>query len=120
MHAAIAELQKGFLDDAQIESSRAIMGFDTQLIDDGTYFVIELDRQVAGGRDVAPLDPATDAARVRAMGFAVIEHVEDASGAPRCSSSRCARRSRPRPDSGSCTTVRACSTFSSSRTEPAC
>ena len=29
MDAAIAELQRGFLDDAQIESSRAIMGIDT-------------------------------------------------------------------------------------------
>ncbi|TIV94742.1 MAG: GNAT family N-acetyltransferase, partial [Mesorhizobium sp.] len=40
MGLAIAELQKPFLDDAQIESSRAIMGLDTQLIDDGTYFVV--------------------------------------------------------------------------------
>jgi GNAT superfamily N-acetyltransferase len=84
MRAAIAELQKGFLDDAQIESSRAIMGLDTQLIDDGTYFVAEIDGQPAGcggwsrratlyggnhtaGRDAALLDPAVDAARVRAM-----------------------------------------------------
>ena len=84
MQAAIAELQKGFLDPAQIESSRAIMGLDTQLIDDGTYFVVELDGQLAGcggwsrratlyggnhtaGRDAALLDPATDPARVRAM-----------------------------------------------------
>ena len=38
MDAAIGELQNGFLDPAQIESSRAIMGLDRQLIDDGTYF----------------------------------------------------------------------------------
>lgn len=37
--AAIDELQKGFLDDAQIKSSRSIMGIDTQLIDDGTLRV---------------------------------------------------------------------------------
>src|SRR3954452_13624921 len=84
MEAAIGELQKGFLDAAQIESSRAIMGLDTQLIDDGTYFVAEIDGQIAGcggwsrratlyggnhtaGRDAALLDPAVDAARVRAM-----------------------------------------------------
>ena len=84
MQAAIDELQKGFLDDAQIESSHAIMGLDTQLIDDGTYFVVEIDGRLAGcggwsrratlyggnhtaGRDAALLDPATDAARVRAM-----------------------------------------------------
>ena len=36
MDAAIEELQKGFLDDAQIESSKAIMGIDRQLVDDGT------------------------------------------------------------------------------------
>ena len=41
MDAAIAELQRDFLDAAQIASSRAIMGIDTQLIDDGTYFVVE-------------------------------------------------------------------------------
>ncbi len=32
MDAAIAELQKPFLDAPQIESSRSIMGLDTQLI----------------------------------------------------------------------------------------
>ena len=41
MDAAIAELQRGFLDDEQITASRAIMGIDTQLIEDGTYFVVE-------------------------------------------------------------------------------
>jgi GNAT superfamily N-acetyltransferase len=84
MQAAIDELQKGFLDDAQIRSSHAIMGLDTQLIDDGTYFVVELGGQVAGcggwsrratlyggshsgGRDAALLDPSVDPGRVRAM-----------------------------------------------------
>lgn len=82
--AAIGELQRGFLDDAQIESSRAIMGVDTQLIDDGTYFVVELDGKIVGcggwsrratlyggdhsaGRDGSLLDPSSDAAKVRAM-----------------------------------------------------
>jgi GNAT superfamily N-acetyltransferase len=77
---AIAELQKGFLDDEQIRSSAAIMGLDTQLVDDGTYFVIESDGVLAGcggwsrratlyggdhsaSRDSALLDPA----KVRAM-----------------------------------------------------
>jgi hypothetical protein len=41
MEVAIAELQRAFLDAAEIASSRAIMGIDTQLIDDGTYFVVE-------------------------------------------------------------------------------
>ncbi|GIF02535.1 GNAT family N-acetyltransferase [Actinoplanes siamensis] len=84
IEAAIAELQKGFLDDEQIASSRAIMGLDTALIDDGTYFVVEAEGRIAGcggwsrratlyggdhsaGRDAALLDPARDAAKVRAM-----------------------------------------------------
>ena len=84
VHAAIEQLQQGFLDAAQIESSRAIMGVDTELIDDQTYFVVECDGEIAGcggwsrratlyggshsaGRDSALLDPSKDAARVRAM-----------------------------------------------------
>jgi len=46
--AAISELQKPFLEDAQIASSRAIMGLDTQLIDDGTYFIVHADGELAG------------------------------------------------------------------------
>jgi len=82
--AAIEELQRGFLDPAQIAASHAIMGLDTQLIDDGTYFVVEADGQLAGcggwsrratlyggdhsgGRDPALLDPAREPAKVRAM-----------------------------------------------------
>ena len=84
MDAAIAELQRGFLDPAQIASSRMIMGLDRQLVADRTYFVVEADGRIAGcggwsrratlyggdhtpGRDAAQLDPATEAARVRAM-----------------------------------------------------
>ena len=81
---AIAQLQRGFLNDAQIAASRAIMGLDTQLIDDKTYFVAEVDGEIAGcggwsrratlyggdhsaGRDAALLDPASEPAKVRAM-----------------------------------------------------
>jgi GNAT superfamily N-acetyltransferase len=84
MDAAISELQRAFLDDDQIASSRAIMGIDTQLIDDRTYFVVESGGDNAGcggwsrratlyggnqtpGRDSNLLDPTVDAARVRAM-----------------------------------------------------
>jgi GNAT superfamily N-acetyltransferase len=84
MQAAIDQLQVGFLDQEQIRASHAIMGLDTQLIDDATYFVVESDGRLAGcggwsrratlyggnhsaGRDAALLDPKTDPARVRAM-----------------------------------------------------
>jgi GNAT superfamily N-acetyltransferase len=84
MDAAISELQKPFLDESQIASSRTIMGLDTQLIDDGTYFIVEADGMLAGcggwsrrvtlyggdqspGRNSVLLDPVKDAARVRAM-----------------------------------------------------
>lgn len=48
MDAAISELQKPLLDESQIASSRTIMGLDTLLIDDGTYFIIEANGQLAG------------------------------------------------------------------------
>ena len=84
MEAAIADLQKPFLTEAEIAASRRLMGLDTQLIDDGTYYVVYLGDTLAGcggwsrratlyggdvspGRDPALLDPARDAARVRAM-----------------------------------------------------
>jgi GNAT superfamily N-acetyltransferase len=84
MDAAIAELQTPFLNDDQIASSRAIMGLDTQLVEDGTYFVVESNGEIAGcggwsrrgtlygsdrtpGRSAALLNPETDAARIRAM-----------------------------------------------------
>jgi GNAT superfamily N-acetyltransferase len=84
MQSAIDELQKGFLTPDAIVASREVMGLDTQLISDGTYFVIEADGAIAGcggwsrratlfggdhsaGRNAALLDPAKDAARVRAM-----------------------------------------------------
>jgi GNAT superfamily N-acetyltransferase len=84
MDAAISELQKPFLTDQEISASRLIMGLDRQLIDDETYFVVEADGGIVGcggwsfratlygsdaspGRSAARLDPARDAARVRAM-----------------------------------------------------
>jgi hypothetical protein len=59
MDQAIAQLQRAFLDNAQIASSRAIMGMDTQLIDDGTYFVVESNADIAG----CGLEPARDPLR---------------------------------------------------------
>jgi len=85
MDLAIGALQRGFLDAAQIAASRAVMGLDTQLVADRTYFLVEADGLLAGCggwsrratlyggdhstalRDAALLDPAKDPARVRAM-----------------------------------------------------
>jgi N-acetylglutamate synthase-like GNAT family acetyltransferase len=85
MAVAIDTLQKAFLDDAQIAASRSVMGLDTQLVADRTYLLVEADGRLAGCggwsrratlyggdhstalRDAALLDPARDAARVRAM-----------------------------------------------------
>ncbi len=84
MDAAIGELQRGYLTAQEIEASRFVMGLDTQLIADGSYFIVESEGRIAGcggwsrratlfggdhsaGRSDALLDPAKDAARVRAM-----------------------------------------------------
>ncbi|HTQ14880.1 MAG TPA: GNAT family N-acetyltransferase [Rhizomicrobium sp.] len=84
MDGAIAELLKPVLTPEQVAASGSIMGLDTQLIDDGSYFVVEREGAIVGaggwsrratpfggdhspGRDARLLDPARDAARVRAM-----------------------------------------------------
>ena len=84
MDRAIRELLPAFLPAEQVLASQEVMGLDTQLIEDGTYYVVEAGDVIAGcggwsrratlyggdaspGRDAAMLDPAKDAARVRAM-----------------------------------------------------
>lgn len=84
MDAAIRGLLPQFLAPEQVEASFAVMGLDTQLIADGTYFILEQDGQIAGcggwsrratlfggnhtaGRDTRLLDPAAEPARIRAM-----------------------------------------------------
>jgi len=89
MDRAIYELQKGFLDEAQLQVANQTMGLDTALIEDGTYFLIlhgegTDDETVVGcggwgkratlyggnhspGRSSELLDPKTDRARIRAM-----------------------------------------------------
>ena len=84
MNAAIGELLTPFLPPDGVAASFDIMGLDSQLVADGTYFVVEDDGALAGcggwsrratlfggdhsaGRDAALLDPSRDAARVRAM-----------------------------------------------------
>lgn len=84
MARAIGELQTAFLTPDQLAASYEVMGLDTQLVADRTYFVVEAAGVLAGcggwsrratlfggdhskGRDAALLDPAVDAARIRAM-----------------------------------------------------
>lgn len=84
MALAIDQLQAAFLTPSQIAASHAFMGLDSRLIEDGTYFVVESGGAIAGcggwsrratpyggnhsaGRDDRLLDPATEAAKVRAM-----------------------------------------------------
>jgi GNAT superfamily N-acetyltransferase len=85
MADSIGQLQADFLTPEQVEASHGVMGIDTQLVRDGTYFVVEIDGEIVGCggwsrratlyggdhstklRDDAMLDPARDAARVRAM-----------------------------------------------------
>ena len=45
---AIGVLQAPYLTPDQITSSRAIMGLDAQLVEDGTYFVVECDGEIVG------------------------------------------------------------------------
>jgi GNAT superfamily N-acetyltransferase len=101
------ELSQGDYTPEQIEGAlRGAFGVDTQLIFDRTYFVIEVDGVIAGcggwsrrrtlfgsdaraERDSGELDPATDAAKIRAffihpdyarrgLGRAILEHCEAA------------------------------------------
>jgi GNAT superfamily N-acetyltransferase len=85
MRRSIENLQTGFLTPEQVRVSHTVMGLDTQLIKDGTYFVVERDGRIAGcggwswrstlyggdesmvSREPEALDPASDAARIRAM-----------------------------------------------------
>jgi GNAT superfamily N-acetyltransferase len=79
------ELSKGDYSPGQVEGAlRGAFGVDTQLIRDGTYFVIECAGRIAGcggwsrrrtlfggdaraDRDAVELDPGKDAARIRAF-----------------------------------------------------
>ena len=84
MARSIDGLLPDFLEPVQVIASREVMGLDTQLIEDATYYMVEIDGAPAGcggwsrratlfggdhsaGRDAALLDPASDPARVRAM-----------------------------------------------------
>ncbi|WP_333573038.1 GNAT family N-acetyltransferase [Sphingomonas sp.] len=86
MGRAIAQLQHGFLTPEQVAASHQVMGLDTQLIVDQTYFLVEDNAGTIAGcggwsfratlyggdasivaREPQKLDPARDAAKIRAM-----------------------------------------------------
>lgn len=84
MQRAISELLKPYLPPDAVAASFEIMGLDSQLVADRTYFAVTDHGQVVGcggwsrrstlfggdhtaGRDAALLDPAREPARVRAM-----------------------------------------------------
>lgn len=84
MTASIRVLVSRYLDAQRVEASFEIMGVDTQLIEDCTYFAIEQQGRIIGcggwsrratlfggdhfaRRDARLLDPHTEPARVRAM-----------------------------------------------------
>ncbi len=85
MRRSIEQLQSDFLTPEQVRASHGLMGLDSQLVRDQTYFIVEKQGRIAGcggwswratlfggddsvvEREPAPLDPMTDAARIRAM-----------------------------------------------------
>jgi GNAT superfamily N-acetyltransferase len=85
MRRSIDGLQQDFLTDEQVRASHRVMGLDAQLVEDGTYFVIEHDGRIAGcggwswrstlyggdssivSREPRALDRDSEPARVRAM-----------------------------------------------------
>ncbi|HEX3437351.1 MAG TPA: GNAT family N-acetyltransferase [Pseudacidobacterium sp.] len=105
---SVRELQAGWYSPGQIEAAvHSVFGVDTQLIDDGTYYVAEIDGQMAGcggwskrgtlygashfdhSRNDVMLDPAQEPARIRAffthpefarrgIGKALLKHCEKA------------------------------------------
>lgn len=85
MRRSIETLQDSFLTPEQVRASHKVMGLDTQLVKDGTYFIVESEGRIAGcggwswrstlyggdssvvSREPRALDPATEPARIRAM-----------------------------------------------------
>lgn len=85
MARSIEQLQSEFLTPEQVAASHKVMGLDSQLVKDGTYFLFERGDRIAGcggwsfratlyggdesvvAREPARLDPMADAAKIRAM-----------------------------------------------------
>jgi GNAT superfamily N-acetyltransferase len=103
------QLSREHYSDAQIETAiTTVFGVDTDLIDDGTYFVVEMDGELAGcggwskrktlfggdqysARDAGYLDPQTEPAKIRAF-FIHPDHARK--GIARAILSRCEDEAR--------------------------
>ena len=103
------QLSREHYSDAQIEAAiTTVFGVDTDLIDDGTYFVVEIDGQLAGcggwskrktlyggdqfsSRDAGYLDPRSEPAKIRAF-FIHPDHARK--GIARAILSRCEDEAR--------------------------
>jgi len=103
------KLSREHYSDIQIEAAIAtVFGVDTTLIEDGTYFVVESDEQLAGcggwskrktlfggdqysSRDTGYIDPETDPAKIRAF-FIHPDHARK--GVARLLLSRCEDEAR--------------------------
>jgi len=85
MSRSITQLQAEFLSPEQVAASHEVMGLDSQLLRDGTYFLVECGHRIAGcggwsfretlyggdgsivARAPSIVDPASGAAKIRAM-----------------------------------------------------
>jgi GNAT superfamily N-acetyltransferase len=103
------QLSREHYSNAQIETAiTTVFGVDTDLIDDGTYFVVEIDGELAGcggwskrktlfggdqysSRDAGYLDPQTEPAKIRAF-FIHPDHARK--GIARAILSRCEDEAR--------------------------
>ena len=103
------QLSREHYSDAQIETAIVtVFGVDTDLIEDGTYFVVEIDGQLAGcggwskrktlfggdqysSRDAGYLDPESEPAKIRAF-FIHPDHARK--GIARAILSRCEDEAR--------------------------
>ncbi|MGV2494696.1 GNAT family N-acetyltransferase [Pelagerythrobacter aerophilus] len=85
MSRSIAQLQTEFLTPEQVTASHRVMGLDSLLVRDGTYFLVECGDRIAGcggwsfretlyggdesiiAREPSIVDPSSGAAKIRAM-----------------------------------------------------